>query len=120
MGEYASDFYAAAPALTSHRYGSGRAYYLGTICEQTFYDDWLRNLSESLEIEELGSGPASLEVVRRVKNAEEIIFMINHDSDAVILDLDAEYWSVLEAKVLSGSLDLEPYGVKILRKHHRE
>jgi len=116
LATFTQDFYAGAPALTSRQFGSGRALYLGTVCEHGFYADFLANLLDDLHVDYLADGTCGVEAVRREKDGEEILFLLNHGNEGVVFELDAEYRSVLEGKVLSGYVEMQPYDVRILKK----
>lgn len=85
---YGDDFYRGMPALTRNQFGSGEAWYLAASAEPAFLQDWLSSLCASRGIEPLlASIPEGVETTLRVKDGKSYMFVMNHNAEAVTVDL---------------------------------
>ncbi len=87
VAEYLEDFYAGTPCVTRHRFGAGCAYYIGTQPEQDFLDELLERICRERQIKPVYRSSAGVEVTRRVSEAGETIFMMNHGREAGRVEL---------------------------------
>jgi len=115
VARYADGPYSGRPAITVRPLGHGRVYYVGTVCD----DDALLSLSD-LWTKEAGiepplRTPAGVEVAVRTRDDCPLYFLMNHDDSARTVSLSGDYVDLLSAKHCSGSLELAPFGVAILR-----
>jgi len=114
---YGKDFYAGRPAVTMHKFGLGRAIYIGTQSHQHFYTDlvaWLRalcNLHPLLKV------PDSVQVSRREKNGTKLFFLLNHRNTPVRLQFYKPMHDFLTGRNIAANHDLPPYGVLVLDEH---
>lgn len=119
LATFTEDFFAGSPALTCHRYGQGRAYYLATQPEQTFLEIWLRDLLAKHGIHApVRTGPG-VEVSARRHTDEEFLFIINHERTPAGIDYGS--WSgaidlLADERAVPASEDLPPFAVRILRR----
>ncbi|MOA24273.1 Beta-galactosidase BgaA [compost metagenome] len=85
---YGDDFYRGMPALTVNKFGAGEAWYLATSPDAEFLKDWLSQLCSSRGIEpNIHSVPEGVETTLRSKDGEEYLFVLNHNEDAVTIEL---------------------------------
>lgn len=110
---YDRDFYRGAAALTVHRFGSGRAYYLAADAEADLYTDLIRAVLRETGAQPLLAGlPAEVcASSRRGRNAE-FLFLQNYGAKEVQVDLPED------CRVLFGPEGglLSAYGTMILRR----
>ncbi|MDR2070136.1 MAG: beta-galactosidase [Treponema sp.] len=100
LGVYGGDFYAGRPALTLHRRGEGRAYFIAARTGEDFLDDFYRHVSAEAGVtplfEELPEG-----VTAQIRNngEKDFIFLMNFTK---------------EKRRVSGDLSLEPFEARIM------
>jgi beta-galactosidase len=78
LAHFGEDFYAGSPAITEHRFGQGRAYYVATRPEPVLLSRLLGWLLGELGIGAPLNVPDGVEVGRRCTEAQEFIFVLNH------------------------------------------
>ncbi|MFC5531390.1 beta-galactosidase [Cohnella yongneupensis] len=108
VAEYGEDFYKGMPALTVNRFGAGEAWYLATSPEAAFLRDWLPKLcAESSIRPHLQSVPSGVETTLRVKGGKRYLFVLNHNADAVDIQLTEDGGTdLLTGKTISGTSSL--------------
>ncbi|MBL8304190.1 MAG: beta-galactosidase, partial [Ideonella sp.] len=119
LATYAKDYYAGRPLLTTNTFGLGRAVYLGTMSQPSFYADlieWLRGLCG---LDPLLKVPTGVEVSLRQKDGTRIYFLLNQQSVPVRLHLLKPMHDFLTGSIVSGAYDLPPHGVLVLDEHSR-
>ncbi len=88
LSGYQSDFYAGSPVLTKNAFGKGKAYYVGTRSSEEFYSNFLREICEELEIKPVACTPEGVEATMRKNDNGEFLFLLNHNSDSVMVRLE--------------------------------
>jgi len=97
---YGDDFYAGMPALTVNKFGEGEAWYLATGAEQAFISDWLLGVCAARGINPIVANvPENVEVTIRYKDDAEYLFVLNHNAEAVSIDLG----EISGTELISGS-----------------
>ncbi len=114
LGTYAKDFYAGRPAVTTHTYGEGRAVYMGTVSQQSFYYDLITWLRQLVGLHPLLKVPDTVEVSMREKDGAKIYFLLNHQNSPVRISFYKPMHDFLTGKTFSGNYDLPPHGVLVL------
>ncbi|MBB3125355.1 beta-galactosidase [Paenibacillus rhizosphaerae] len=101
---YGDDFYRGMPALTVNKFGAGEAWYLATSPEAAFLQDWLHELYTSKNIAPLVLDmPDGVETTLRVKDGQGYLFVLNHNEDAVTVNLGEKSGvDLLTGRVLQG------------------
>lgn len=101
---YGEDFYRGMPALTVNKFGSGEAWYVATSPEASFLQDWLSQLCASHGIKpHIPSAPAGVETTLRSKEGQDYLFVLNHNADAVTVELgDRAGIDLLTGRTLNG------------------
>ncbi|MFS0636166.1 beta-galactosidase [Mesobacillus foraminis] len=115
-GVYVEDFYANTPAVTSHVYEQGKAYYIGGRLEDQFHRDFYREL-----IQELGLEPAfrvkhgkGVSVQVRQDQENDYIFIMNFTEEQQNVTLESSVTDLITGEELSGDLTLEKYEARIV------
>jgi beta-galactosidase len=102
-------------AVTRHRYGKGRGWYVGTVVkEESFYDRLARALLADAGIVPVVAPPEGVEVVMREGNGRKLLFLLNHKAAAQAVQVPAGKRDLLSGRVTSGALELPPLGVAVL------
>lgn len=117
LAAYAKDFYAGRPAMTLNTFGLGKAVYIGTMCQQHFYNDlvvWLRQLCN---LHPLLKVPENVEVSMRQTDHAKLFFLLNHQSTPVRIQFYKPMHDFLTGTTFSGTYDLPPHGVLVLDEH---
>lgn len=115
VAEYGEDFYKGMPALTVNRFGSGEAWYVATSPEAAFLRDWLPGLCADAGVQPLlHEVPSGVEATLRVKEGKQLLFVLNHNADAVDVKLAGSGTELLSGKPLSGTASLAGRGVWII------
>jgi len=117
-GIYLQDFYANTPAITSHQYQAGKAYFIGARLERQFQTDFYNNLMEELSLKpacpvQHGKG-VSVQV--RHDNENDYIFVMNFTEEAQSVTFHSTVKDMITGKELIGEVTLEKYEVKIVEK----
>ena len=118
LATYAKDFYAGRPAMTMHTFGLGTAIYLGTMSHQPFYQDltvWLRQMCNLFPLMKV---PENIEVSMRQRGETRVYFLLNHQNNAVRIQLLKPMHDFLTGKTVSGNYDLPAHGVLVLDEQH--
>jgi beta-galactosidase len=115
MAAFTEDYYRGCPCLTVNQHGSGRAYYVATCPEDRFLKDFFLGLLRQLGVEPPLPAPPGVEVTRRTGPRGELLFVLNHNSIRVHLELpDRSYTDLIRRSKVAQTLLLEPHDVAIL------
>ncbi|MGI6565767.1 MAG: beta-galactosidase [Limnochordia bacterium] len=116
LGTYTSEYYASEAAVTENAVGEGRAMYIGTRLDSNLtaklVDYALSKAGASRGL--LGNG--GIEVAVREKGSIQLIFLLNHTDQKQSAALPGRYVSLIWERPVSGEIELEPYGVEVLRE----
>lgn len=113
--EYSEGFYSCCSAVTMNRYCGGVAYYVGTICDMDFYENFASNLMQQTGIPRLKGLPHGVEVTTRTNGRDEFIFFFNNSEESVTIPLPKSMYSLLSS-VGKNKLELKPFEMEIVRK----
>ena len=114
LARYAEDYYAGQPAIAMNTLGKGRAIYVGTMGDSALVTQLVNRALRLTNISPLMKTPLGVEVTQRVQNGSELIFVLNHTSEAQIFHLDREYQDILSSTQKTGDVSLNAYRVLIL------
>ena len=117
LAVYERDFYAGRPAVTMNRYGKGKAFYIAFRGEQEFLDVFYSGLFEKLGLRNpLGTAlPEGVSVHTRENKDETYLFVENYNSTPAVLELPSGF-ELVHQRQIEGKTELEPYGIRILRR----
>ncbi len=113
---YGEDFYKGMPAVTRNRYGKGNAYYIASSIDSEFLHDFIANVCRERNVKPVLTAPKGVEVSRREKNGEEIIFILNHNENEEMIQLHDSYLDLIHQREYSGSFVIPGRDVVILSK----
>ncbi len=116
LAEYCDGWYRQKTAITCNDFGKGKAYYIGTIPEGRFISEVITGIVKNAGVTPLLEAPAEIQACRRTDGKKDIVFVMNASEQRRLLNLGCEYSDVLNGKEVKGELELEPYGVYILKK----
>jgi beta-galactosidase len=115
LAAFTGEFYADQAAVTEHRFGQGRAVYVGTQAEPRFLDGLLAQLADDAGVRAPLDAPQGVEAVVREKDGRRFLFLLNHNKNSVQVDLPAgTHRDLLTDASSSGKVELSAAGVMIL------
>lgn len=114
IARYADDFYTGKPAVTRNLYGKGQAIYVGTL-SAPIYESLTPTLLEWANVPPILAASADLEISLRQRGDRQFLFALNHGDQARTLHLNGDAEDLLSAQPVTGAVEIEPYGVRVLR-----
>lgn len=111
---YEDDFFAGETAATVHEIGEGKVYYMGTVPEEAFYLNFLRDVADNSGIQFISDLPEGIQISTRVKGSTRYLFLMNLTRKQQTMLLDRGYRSLLDSKEISPALTMAPYAVEIV------
>lgn len=85
---YHADFYQGMPVITKNQYGRGKAYYVGTRSDESFYREFLSDICEELKIKSLVQAPEGIEATMRKNEKGKFLFLLNHTKETLSVELE--------------------------------
>jgi len=114
---YGADFYKGMPCLTRNTVGKGQAWYVASSPERRFLHGLARVLAAGKGIEPVLRATPGVEATRRRKGTETFLFVLNHNEEAVRIDLGPrQLTDLLERKPVRGMVTLPAKGVLVLKE----
>jgi len=95
LGTYQTDFYKDTPVVTKNQYGNGEAYYIGTRSNEEFYECFLGELLNKLDINPVLLTPKGVEATRRSNDNGEFTFVLNHLEEEMMVTLNKDYKNLI-------------------------
>jgi beta-galactosidase len=111
LARFSDGFAAGQPAVTEHRFGRGRALYIGTQLHAAGLD-WALERTLGVAGVDLTPQQPGVECVVAGSGEAQVTFWLNHNPNPV--SVRAEGRDVLTRRVVSGTTTLEGYGVLAL------
>lgn len=90
IARYTDDHYSGKPAVTINKYGSGKAYYIGTVCEKTFYNSFIKSILVDMGISYYDDLPDGVEITTRSGESSEVRFVFNNTNKQQNLILEGK------------------------------
>jgi beta-galactosidase len=117
-GVYKQDFYKGTPAVTSHSYKNGKAYYIGGRLDHSFHQDFYQKLMDELSIKPVVSVKHEKGVSVQVRQDHEknYIFVMNFTEQTQVVFFDHVVKDLITGEELSGNLDVGMYEVKMFEQ----
>jgi len=118
MAVYGKDFYQGTPSVTRHSFGKGSAWYIASSPDQSFLEDLINAICKESGIRPVLGEPApkGVEVTKRIKHEEELIFILNHNEKEETIKLDDEFFDLLTKKDCQQTIKVAAKDVRILVK----
>jgi beta-galactosidase len=105
------------PVVTRNQFGQGEAWYVGTSPEASFLQGLLGQICEARGINPILPAVAGVEAVKRTKNGQSYVFVLNHNAEARNFDLGSVSGTeLLTGATLSGSAEVAGRGVLIIEE----
>jgi beta-galactosidase len=114
LATYEQDYFSGMPAITVNKFGSGKVYYVGCDLDQNFITAMISSFSKEAAVNTLLPKPVpNVEVMKRVMDGREYLFVLNHGTEKVSIPVDG--FDLISNNQLKGGLMLKPYDVAIVR-----
>ncbi len=120
LSVYEEEFYAGMPVITRNHYGTGEAFYVGTSSDESFYMEFLKkkvlHSAELCTAIKSTAGKESLEITIREKGDKYFYFLLNHNSENMVVASPVSGKELLTARCYQKNeeITLGAYGVFIL------
>jgi len=102
------------PVITIHPHGKGYVVYVGTDSEdKAFYETLANALQKRFSIKPILSVPTGVEVVSRITDKKEYVFVLNYLPEPVKITLPREMDELISQTKQSGQVEIEPIGVRL-------
>lgn len=115
IAHYRGEPYDGAPAITLHRAGAGRVFYVGTSLDDTGHDLLLRAVLAAAGVAAGPRAPDGVELVRRVHEGADHWFILNHSDQQRTVELPAAGTDLLTGNEIEGSVALHGRDAIVLR-----
>jgi beta-galactosidase len=116
LASYTEDFYAGTPAVTRNVFDEGAAYYLGTRPEQRYTKSLLQRVCQEAGVKPTADVPPGVDAVRRKTEDASFLFLLNHNQEAVEIQLPSLGRDLLTGTKHDSKLILDPLEVTILQE----
>jgi len=118
IATYGEDFYQGRPAVTKNKYGKGQAWYVASSPDETFLYGLLNGMMNEKGISNNFAGnEPGVEITQRIKGEKTYVFVLNHNSDAVKIELPSvNGLNLLTGKKVDHSIELASYDVAIIEQ----
>ncbi len=116
LASYTSGAYAGKAAITSHAFGKGKAIYIGCHLDAPDLARILLTLLAMDGVTRAIQAPQGVEVTTRRTANKSWTYVLNHAAKAQAVNLNGNYQDVRDHSPVSGSINLDPYGVRVLLK----
>ncbi|HJQ30213.1 MAG TPA: beta-galactosidase, partial [Rubrobacter sp.] len=116
LASYSDGFYAGTPAVTRNAFGSGVAHYIGTRPEERYAKDLLQRVCEEAGVRSTLEAPSGVDAVRRKTEDTSFLFVLNHNEEAVEIQLPGPGRDLLTGTWHDSILVLEPLEVAIVQE----
>ncbi len=115
LARYTAAPYAGAAAITENRFGKGRAIYVGSHLDGAAMARVLAVLLAESGVKSAARMPQGVEMTVRQSGSQRWIYLLNHNAVAATVSLPGAGKDALTGASYAGSLELEPFGVRVLR-----
>ncbi len=116
MATFEQDYYAGSPAVTRNQFGKGNAFYVGTVPDSNGMDWLIETVCEIANVKPiLLKVPTGVEILKRVSGDSSWLFVLNHTSDSITVQLGMNGHNLLTGLEVNGSIELEAAGVAIVQ-----
>lgn len=114
LATYTNGQYAGKAAITSNSFGGGKAVYVGCHLEPADLGRVLLTLLGAAGLQPLHGLPAGVECTTRESGQQSWTYLLNHTGHTQTARLNGNFREFPGGAPVSGTIDLPPYGVKVL------
>ena len=115
---YSDDFYAGYPALTQHRVGKGKAFYVASRNDDAFHQEFTRLLVGALKLPRALEAvlPTGVVTTRRSDGEWEWVFVQNYTDSEQTISLADTFHNAVSGEKVENSLTLAAWGCEVLTR----
>jgi beta-galactosidase len=117
LGWYRGGPFAGAPAVSMHRVGSGKVFYVGTSLDDTGQNLLMGKVLAEAAVAPGMESPDNVEVVRRVHEGSDHWFILNHGTTPQEVTLPTGGIDLLTGKTISGAVLVNGRDALVIRSH---
>ena len=110
VGTFADGWLEGRAAVTRN----AGAWYVGTRPDPGATAELVRRLATEANVAPTVAAPPGVEAVRRSADGRSLLFLLNHGSQEVSVEIDGEQLDLLSGAKRSGRVVLDPFGVAVL------
>jgi beta-galactosidase len=114
LATYTGGMYAGKAAITANTFGEGKAIYLGAHLEPTELARVLGTLMAEAGVPQTVKAPEGVEVTTRRAGDQAWTYVLNHTAKEQSVTLPGTYVDAADRSAVTGTVRLEPYGVRVL------
>ena len=117
LGQYVGAWFERTPAITSRKYGKGRAVYVATFAEEKFYGALIGGLCAESGVKPILDAPENeaVEIVERsAEDGRRFIFLLSYSDKEQFVDLPSPMEDIWNAESVKGRCRIKPHGVRVL------
>ncbi|WP_078577494.1 beta-galactosidase [Salipaludibacillus agaradhaerens] len=117
IATYEHDFYAGKPAVTSHAYGEGQAYYVAAHGSQHFYEAFYTQISFKAGLKRhLNSHlPTGVTLQKRTDGETDYLFLMNFTGESQTVEVGEQFIDLIDNEESGAEIRLKPYGIAVLK-----
>jgi len=116
MASFESDHFGEGVAIARNRFGSGNAFYVGTVPDTQGMDWLISGVCETAGVKTISKDiPAGVEILHRVSAEASWLFVLNHAAEPVNVPLECAGQDLLTGAQVNGSIELQPMGVAVVQ-----
>ncbi len=115
LATYTGHHYKGKAAITSNTFGKGKAIYLGAHLESADLARVLLTLIAASGIRSSIQAPPGVEVTSRRASRATLTYILNHTAEPQSAQLGGSFKDVITGATCSNTVNLEPYGVRVLQ-----
>jgi beta-galactosidase len=115
LATYTAGGYAGKAAITSNSFGKGKAIYIGAHLEPADLARVLLTLIASSGVKSPIQAPPGVEVSARRSERGTLTYLLNHTATAQSARITGSCKDLLTGSAYSGTVSIDPYGVRILQ-----
>jgi beta-galactosidase len=104
LGWYRDGPFAGAPAVSLHRFGTGKVFYVGTSLDDTGQNLLMGTVLAEAAVVPGVESPHNVEIVRRVLEGRDHWFILNHSATPQEITLPTRGIDLLTGKTISGPI----------------
>ncbi len=118
LATYGDQYFAGSPAVTVNAYGKGKAYYIAARMEDQALADLYANMIQTLGIQRVIDTdlPHGVTAQLREDTDTQYVFLMNFNAHPETVSVGSGYLDMLTGKKVSETIELEKYGVRVLRR----
>jgi beta-galactosidase len=116
LAEYGDDYFKGKPALTVNSFGKGKAYYVATLPDNAFMQQFLKQVCAEQGVMPVVDAPHNVEAVVRANGDQEYLFVLNHNYEPVEVTLpEGDYVDLLTQASVSDTVQMDAVQTLILK-----